>query len=152
VEPWAAAAGLGEIALHVTEAFKGNSSVRPHGKWYQAHYGDRRRTVQVKCVSIAEAFAGETFDLIKMDIEGGEFQALSGARLLVETGKIKRLLFELNRPMLGRDWSPLRRLLHEWQQGAGATFHLLDPSGRPAPAPLKAVFERDFVPAVLMTI
>lgn len=150
--PMAAADAPGEVALHVTETFKGNSSLRKHGKWYQAHYGDRQREVLVKAVAIDEAFAGETFDLVKMDIEGGEFKALAGAAELLERGKIRRILFELNKPMLGPDWAPLRRLLAAWEDRCGATYHLLDPAGRPHPAALKAIFEQDYVPAVLMAL
>lgn len=151
VLPVAAAAAAGEAPLHVAREFTGNSSLRRHADWYEDHYGDVREEHQVSTIAIQDRFP-DGFDLIKMDIEGGEFAAFRGAEKLVKRGRVRQVLFELNHRALAEDLEPLRRLLRGWERRYGAMFHFLDAAGRPHPIALDALFEHEFVPAALMVL
>jgi len=90
--PYAISDGPGERFLHLDERDAGESSIRPIKEASRMH----RFKVQVtsldqffreKCVSV---------NLIKMDIEGGELEALGGMKLLARSNPGMKLIIEFN--------------------------------------------------------
>jgi FkbM family methyltransferase len=65
----------------------------------------------------------DRIDVLKLDVEGGELEVLTGAQRLLEERRIGALVFEFRRYLAGADWEPLTELLAE-QERRGATFHL----------------------------
>lgn len=89
-------------------------------------------------------------DLVKMDIEGGEYHALLGMRKFLYGRAIGTLIFELNKPMLQDDWDALCNLLYELRNSIGLSFYALSAEGEPIPADLSLLLHHGSSPHVVM--
>jgi FkbM family methyltransferase len=99
------------------------------GGGYLAH-DPEKPTITVQLVTLddySDQHGFERIDVMKLDVEGGEAQALRGARRLLEGGRIETLLCEVNDLALERAGSSRQELLD-----------LVSPYGY-SPAPLRPV-------------
>lgn len=115
------------LDFHCARRFMGNSSVHAHNEEYHRHYADDIVSVQVPAEPLDRLL--ETvphIDLLKIDIEGGEYHAFSGMERLLQPGMIDTLVFELNRQMMQADWEPFCELIRGL---IGRQFYTLDGEG-----------------------
>lgn len=89
-------------------------------------------------------------DLIKMDIEGGEYQAFMGMAGLLDSRVVDTVVFEINRPMLNNDWSPLYSFLSQLAERHGVRFFNLTMEGDAVPTDLDGLFSVDGNPCAVM--
>jgi FkbM family methyltransferase len=76
----------------------------------------------------------ERIDLLKLDVEGAELEALRGATRLLQEGRIGCLLFEVSQAMVkGMSHDPAE--VFDLVRDAGLTVHELSDDGAPRPAP-----------------
>lgn len=76
----------------------------------------------------------ERIDLLKLDVEGAELDALNGAQGLLGGGRIRALLFEVSEAMVeGMGHDPVE--IFDLLRGAGLTLHQLADDGSLRPAP-----------------
>jgi len=54
----------------------------------------KKGEIQVKTTSLDKIFPTETIDILKLDLQGGEYDALSGAKKLLKEGRINSILCE----------------------------------------------------------
>ncbi len=139
------------VTFYCARRFMGSSSIHRHGKWYFDHYEDNIEPVQVHAAPLDDLLSiTKQIDLVKVDIEGGEYRALLGMQQLLRSNAVKTIVFELNRMMLQHDWEPLCALLHNLQAITGKSFFTLSPDGQPVVVDLCALLESGSCPHVLM--
>src|SRR2546426_3592026 len=99
----------GEVELFLNEDNPGDHSIT----WTVG-----AKSIRVPCSkldTIAVKYGLDHIDLLKMDIEGAEPKALSGASDLLDQGKIERMLVEYS-PGVWRDYQGmLTRLFHDYE-------------------------------------
>ena len=86
--------------------------------------------------------------MIKVDIEGGEYQAFLGMEQLLEHN-VKCVVFELNEMMPQEQMEPFAALLRR-HEDAGKSFYLLDHHGAEIQMPLEQVLSIGSIPNVIM--
>ena len=78
-----------------------------HVKWYSPHGGDtllevhpqgaqNASTVDVKTLRYDSLFSNLKVDLVKMDVEGGEFKVLAGMHESLSRGKVHNIVVEIH--------------------------------------------------------
>lgn len=93
---------------------------------FEKPLGDQQVSLTVETVTLDEELDRlgiATVDLLKMDIEGHEYEALRGARSALAAGRIKRLLVEVHAKHLGPERTAA---IHDNMARAGYTAWLLD--------------------------
>lgn len=65
-------------------------------------------------------------DLLKIDIEGGEYQAFLGMMEFIKQKRIKRIAFEWNKVMLGAEAKLFVSLLKDIEKQYGGKLYALD--------------------------
>jgi FkbM family methyltransferase len=91
----AVAAHAGAIQFHVN-SHDGTHSTLPIGelRYWQSHVGETEtRTVQA--FRLDDLFEGQSIDVLQMDIQGGELEALRGAERLMAQGQVKAIYLEV---------------------------------------------------------
>lgn len=132
-----------------SERFHGYSSI--HEKPKDENLIDNYTSIEINAVSLdSELQDVEFIDLIKIDIEGGEYHAFLGMMGLIENKKIKRISFEWNRPMLGEDVQPFLLLISDLLNRLGGRLFFLDAEGNPVPTTLKEISSTEFYPFALL--
>ena len=99
IAPYAVSDQPGEAALHLTPGVNNGASSLIR----QTRYPLRRQVVQ--CLTLSEIFrlhAVQTCALLKIDIEGWEYEAVLGSPDLFQSGRIKAIALELHPPLLAR--------------------------------------------------
>ena len=71
-----------ELGFLVNRSNSGGSKIAPKAKQYQYDY-DKPQGISVQGIPLDEQFPDRTFDLIVMDIEGAEYDALRGMQQLL---------------------------------------------------------------------
>lgn len=152
IVPKAAAAAAGELTFIAPRRFSMTGSLRPVEHLLAT--ADRVDTLDHIHVPAAplDVHAGrfERIDLIKVDVEGAEEQVFAGMAELLASGVVRRISFEVARELMGDDWAPFVRRLHDLR-GRGWAFATLAASGDPEPIELDAVVARGRFSQVLMT-
>lgn len=132
-----------------SERFHAYSSI--HEKPKDGNVLDSYSSGNVDAVSLdSELHDIEQIDLLKIDIEGGEYHAFLGMMGLIENKKIKRISFEWNRPMLGEDVQPFLLLISDLLNRLGGRLFFLDAEGNPVPTTLKEISSTEFYPFALL--
>ena len=132
--PKAAYSKTTTLPFYRTRRFVGNASLHPHPDAYRQI--DEVETTQVEAEPLDRLLAEVSrIDLIKMDIEGGEYQAFLGLREALQRKAVGTVVFELNRGMLQGDWEPFCAWLLQ-AQAEGARFWTLDEGGNAIPLAL----------------
>jgi len=95
-----------------------------HG-YYGTLEHEEKHVQKVSCTTLDAVLEGN-FDIIKIDTEGSEYRVLKGATETLK--RTKNVIFEWNPDVLGKDFKPLYKLLHQYAD-KGATFHYLSMDG-----------------------
>lgn len=139
VEAKAAYSENGDVSFYTAGRYPGNSSIHRHSEEYKQHYDGISFGSEIDAARLDTMLADDLpVDLLKLDIEGGEYHALLGLGDLLCRDKIHAVVMEVNRMMAQDDYrkfcSVLTVLGHR-----GATFHGLSDDGEPTPIDLDAV-------------
>lgn len=140
------------LPFHISRKFIGNSSINKHDENYTKNYpGDSFIEIQLTAEPLDIYLSTiEKVDLIKIDIEGGEYQCFLGMEKLLHEGRIKKIIFENNREMLQQDGEPFIKLLQEYSN-QGARYHDFSPQGEPVSISIGDLANRSY-PNVLMEL
>ncbi|WP_433610095.1 FkbM family methyltransferase [Dactylosporangium sp. CA-139114] len=133
------------ITFNASAKWVGDSSI--HVRPGNPHRDDRITTMEVPAVRLDDALrdAGP-IDILKIDIEGGEYHAFLGMMGLIRGRRIRRIVFEWNAIMLGEDRERFADLLATIRDECGGRFFVLDAAARPAPVALGDLTRLDFYP------
>ncbi|MFZ5649656.1 MAG: FkbM family methyltransferase [Bacillota bacterium] len=141
------------IPFYSTGRFRGNSSIYRHGDGYFKYYNDSISEIEVEAEPLDIYLGGiESIDLVKMDIEGGEYQAFMGMAGLIGSGAVGSVVFEMNRSMMKSDWGSFCTLLRKLKEKHGALFYTLTLEGNAVPAELEQLLKEGGNPGVLMKL
>ena len=150
VEEKAAYSENGALAFSIALQFPGNSSIHPHSEEYKSHYDDTCTKQDVVAARLDSILKDDLpIDLLKLDIEGGEYQALLGLGDLLCRDKIRAVVMEVNRMMAQDDYPKFCRALTALAF-RGAAFHGLNDDGEPIPIDLDGVLESGSCANLLM--
>lgn len=139
-----------ELTFFASHQWNGNGSLLKHNEAYFNHFKtDVILEEKVQGESLNTHIDKDFIHLIKMDIEGGEFDALVGLEKLLKAKKVGTVIFELNQLRTGNS-EAFFELLNSYQNNYNLTFGELDTSGDVIPTTLEVLFERDFVESVVM--
>ncbi|MDR9853358.1 FkbM family methyltransferase [Paenibacillus sp. VCA1] len=132
-----------------SERFIAYSSL--HEKPSDENVQDTFTTKEVEAVALDNELKNiDSIDLVKIDIEGGEYHAFLGMMGLLQEQKIKKVTFEWNPPMLGEDTEKFLLLISEILNSFGGRLYLLNQEGEPVATTLKEVSNFEFFPFVLI--
>lgn len=139
------------IDFHMTSRFSGNASVKKHNENYYNLFDvdGEVQTIQIEAVKLDDCIINEIVDYVKIDIEGGEYQAFLGMSDLIKNGQVRNVIFELNKLRLSEDWLDFKELLKTYEQ-TGFAFSVLDQMGKELLMPIDNIFEYEFLSAVVM--
>lgn len=143
-----------KLTFHATEKFMGNGSLIEHDENYKNRYHvDTYSSYEVDAVALDPLFTDvEYIDLVKIDIEGGEYHAFLGLEESLRTRKVGTVIFELNKQMLRNKWFTFMNRLMECRDDYGYKFFILDQKGETIPTDIDNLFMQDEVHAVVMSI
>ncbi|MDQ7792590.1 MAG: FkbM family methyltransferase [Clostridia bacterium] len=147
----AAYSSSARIPLYMTRRFMGNTSIHRHDAEYAKHYVDEIQEIEVEAAPL-DIHLGQVghIDLLKMDIEGGEYRAFLGMREMIERNAVTTVVFELNKTMLQDDWRPLCDLLLELNRSYQRVFFTLSSQGNLVQADLDQLLAEGSNPFVVM--
>lgn len=139
------------LKFYVVARFMGDSSIQKHGREWFEQRADEVTELEVEAEPLDMYLRDvERVNLIKMDIEGGEYQALLGMHSALVQGKIDTVVFELNKMMLQSDWGELLRLLQALEASSRYSFFALSEDGEPVPLSLEQLAALESYPFVVM--
>lgn len=139
------------IAFYASRRFLGNSSLHQHNEAYHKHYLDEFDRIEVDAVAVDDLLPpDQSIDFVKVDIEGGEYQAFLGMERVLST-QAKNVVFELNRNMLQADWEPFAQLLCHYRQTFSKRFFVLNSEGSTVEIDLDIVLATGECPYLIMT-
>lgn len=139
------------LNFHISERFSGYSSI--HKKPEDENLLDTYTSSEIVAVSLdSELQDVGMIDLMKIDIEGGEYQAFLGMMELIEKKLVKKITFEWNKPMLGDEAEPFLLLISDLLNRLGGRLYFIDQEGNPVPTTLKEISSTEFYPFALLEL
>lgn len=137
------------LNFHLSEKFHGDSSTQIRSQ--NENVNDRYTTINVDANSLDNELKGiNSIDLLKLDIEGGEYNAFLGMIELLKNRKIKRIVFEWNKIMLGDTANKFIELIEEILFNYNGLLYTLNQNGEQIPATLHSITSVDFYPFALI--
>jgi FkbM family methyltransferase len=150
VVPKAAAATAGTATLTTQRRFQGSGSLRPPGTAPRFLDVDTSERVEVATEPLdIHLGAHERIALVKIDVEGAEWDVLQGMSGLLASGAVRRISLEILRAQMGATWQPFTAWLRE-QVAAGWRLSLIAPGGALEAVSLERVLEVGWFPHVVM--
>lgn len=143
-----------QLTFYQNEHFHGNCSLFEPGKEYFEYFGEENISkIQVEAEPL-DVHLGRYnhIDLVKIDIEGGEYDAFLGMLGLLNKRIVDTIVFELNKMMLGAKWEPFYKLLSSLEEGYNASFHTITDEGQLIPQSLDKLFSHDHINGVVMKV
>lgn len=144
----------GALPFYCTLRFMGNGSLQELGSAYRSRFpGDIIKRITVDAEPLDSTALGyDRVALVKMDVEGSEYRCLLGLQESIASRKVARVVLEVNRELLGRDWVALSELLRVYKSEMRASFYTLSIQGQPIPTELETILEQPFVHAVVVDL
>jgi FkbM family methyltransferase len=142
-----------KLQFSLPKTFKGNGSLVMSAEQYRERYpGDELHVFEVQAVPVAERICSfERVAVMKIDVEGAEFRILQGLHEELVHGRLKSVVFECVRALLGADFDPLLSYLSQLTTRHGFGCFRLDEDGRTLPLPLSVIEQHgNFTQVVLM--
>ena len=113
---------------------------------------DAFEIIEVKAVSLDDHLKNVgKINFIKLDIEGGEYNALLGMESLIKRRQVDVISFELNAGALGDELVPLREMLKSYEACYGVSFYTLDAEGNTVTQELEELFNIPHIDNVLVS-
>lgn len=139
-----------EISFYQSKKYMGNSSIHKHNEFYHKHYVDQIQEIRVKTAILNQHLSQiGHIDLLKIDIEGGEYHAFLGMGDFVKE-KINTIILEVNQEMLQADWFLFKQLLIQYRDDYGKKFSTINNEGIAVPVELESVLEHGSFPYIVM--
>jgi len=91
-------------------------------------FGDRVIALRDRCASLDDALGARPVDLVRLELEGGEVEALRGMRRTLASSPDPCLIVEFSPSALGRNGTSPRTLLRELE-AAGLEIYAIDDEG-----------------------
>ncbi|MCK6206014.1 FkbM family methyltransferase [Bacillus infantis] len=133
------------LEFNVSNKFHGDSSIKTYSSGQQQ--SDSITKVFSEAVSLDNELRNvDKIDLLKIDIEGGEYHAFLGMMEKIEQKKIKCIVFEWNRTMLGGDAELFAGLIREILYRNDGLIYTLNQEGETVPVSLDIITSVDFYP------
>jgi FkbM family methyltransferase len=111
----------GQIDFYVRQNYRGNSSIGPVTREHLENLYDSMERIQVETISLDEYFPEPpSIDVLKIDVEGAELDALQGMRHLIQSNPEIVIICEWS---LGQMWTAKRdprAVLEEFRRHAFA--------------------------------
>lgn len=108
--------------------------------------------IEVKAVSLDDHINNVgKIGFVKIDVEGGEYNALLGMERLIKNGQVDVISFELNAGALGDELVPLREMLKSYEACYGVSFYTLDAEGNTVTQELEELFNIPHIDNVLVS-
>jgi FkbM family methyltransferase len=143
---------LSHIEFNVSKKFQGNSSIMEHTEEYKKQFAtDEFDKIQATTVALSLFDLPQNIEILKIDVEGAEYKVIKGALKLLESGRVKYVVFELNKNMLGEDTDKLYELLFNLAHD-GAMFYVFNPDGTDKYIGLNDIFENDYIDNILIKL
>jgi len=137
------------LQFHASEKFQGDSSIQLRPE--QENRLDRYTIIDVEAVKLDDELKHiERIDILKMDIEGGEYHAFLGMMELIKQKRIKLIAFEWNKVMLGAEANLFVSLLKDIEEQYGGKLHALDQDGNILSAKIEDIAATDFYPFAII--
>ncbi|GAA3273132.1 FkbM family methyltransferase [Dactylosporangium vinaceum] len=151
------------VVVHNQAAYSANTTIKFHAsaKWVgdssiqhrpdHVNRVDEVTSMEVPAVRLDDALrdAG-VIDVLKIDIEGGEYHAFMGMMDLIRQRRIRRIVFEWNSLMLGADRGRFADLLRTIGKECGGRLHALSADIRPTPIDVSDLERVDFYPFAII--
>lgn len=99
----------GVVSFHRSTKFRGNSSIaEPNDRYRRRFPGDTPELIEVAAARLDDLLCDiASVDVLKMDIEGAEVDALAGMSALLAAGRIRSLVMEINPGAASSSWPRL---------------------------------------------
>lgn len=137
------------LEFNVSTIFQGDSSINNNSM--NDLIDNSFTTVNVEAVSLDKELRNiKSIDLLKIDIEGGEYHAFLGMLEVIEQKKIKKVIFEWNKKMLGEDAGPFADLLKDILYKYDGLIYKLGKEGEALPTTVDYITSSDFYPFALI--
>ncbi|MCA1320521.1 FkbM family methyltransferase [Bacillus tianshenii] len=137
------------LKLKISNKFQGDSTLKKNSLLNDAD----NILLNVEAISLdSELNHLKQIDVLKIDIEGGEYHAFLGMMDMIKLKKIKRIVFEWNKKMLGDEVEPFAELLKEILYSYDGLLYTLNNKGEPLPTTIETLTSIDFYPFALIEI
>jgi FkbM family methyltransferase len=112
---------------------------------------DAFEIIEVKAVSLDDHLQNVgKINFIKLDIEGGEYNALLGMESLIKRRQVDVISFELNAGCLGDELVPLRDVLKSYEASYGVSLYTISAEGNTVREKLEVLFKIPHIDNVLV--
>lgn len=139
-----------EMPFYVTSRFPCNSSLYERGDEYLKDFIDHIEEIKVAAEPLDIYLETlNKINLVKMDIEGGEYHAFLGMEQLLDKGKIEQVIFEWNRDMLKEQAHPFCKFLEKCEEQYKIKFYFITAGGEIMEASLEQLCQNTYIPFVL---
>lgn len=142
-----------DIPFYANQKFKGNASIQKHNAAYFQHYKEEVQTITIHAERLDLLSSSvPRIDVLKMDIEGGEYHAFLGMAEYLKQRLIDTIVFELNNAALQNDLEPFQQLLRSCHEQLGYLFYLINSEGLLVSFSLDEIFKGPGYPYVVMKL
>ncbi len=144
----------GEIPFYMSKRFNGNGSlIEQNEEYFNIFKNDEIEKVMVETEPLSMRIEDIGFvNILKIDIEGAEYQAFLGLENNLKNKMIGSIVFELNKLRIGEEWYDFYEFLNKLRMIYGWEFYTLSVDGDLVLSDLKELFTLDFVENVVMVL
>jgi FkbM family methyltransferase len=139
-----------EITFHIAKRYQGNSSIYERNE--NEMMNEEYENVTVQAVRADDHLKDlNNIDWVKIDIEGGEYQALLGMEKLFQKKAIKNIVFEWNPPMLKEDAKLFLEWIEKKQKFQNAKLFGINHESNLQSVTLETLKNLDFYPYIVLS-
>jgi FkbM family methyltransferase len=138
------------LGFYVSKKYQGNSSLVSHTAEYREQFATDEFDKIVVNTDTLDRYKDEEIFLVKIDVEGGELDVLDGMDNLIVNNKVKNIVLEFNRNMLGANADNLLMQLEIYRKQFGALFYTFTPEGETRFTLLENIASQDYIDNILV--
>jgi hypothetical protein len=106
---------------------------------------DTLTKIYVPTVTIDEHLKGQKIDFMKMDIEGGEYQAFLGMEQTIKEKRLGAVSFEMNSAALGDELNATKELIKFYKDKYDVRTFVIDGEGNLIATDIDSIFAAEHV-------